>query len=215
MPRADRSKQYHKTCGACGAEFVTHKPKAIRCQSCIDSNTPAKRQAPRGEGKREKQPTIPSPPESGAQRSVQPPKGVAAGAPKEKDDKALSESLRASVEATAPLYILGPDVFEEVSEEALRTFVHRDNAREAGMHMLPDLPYLFLDEKARALYVYKNIVGLVWPCHKPDLERRSLEQKFEDGWASGDLAFLAAVPESETDFYRETLCEPCVEACTG
>lgn len=112
-----------------------------------------------------------------------------------KREKTLSVSLSASVAACGPLGIIGDDLFEQVMRELWVTERGRKESRRTGAIILGGgLKPMFRDPEARASYVYKNIVGLVWPCALSEMERRRLENGFRNGWATGDLAFLAEVP---------------------
>lgn len=107
--------------------------------------------------------------------------------------KPLSDSLSVSVEACAPRYVLGPELYEEAHAEIFKGHAAKALRTTSGViHASAyNHPFLFRDEKARAWYVFQNINGLVWPCTLVEFERKALQQEFEDGWASGELEYLA------------------------
>lgn len=131
--------------------------------------------------------------------------------------EALSDSLRtpkdqlqvALMEASeTPLRILGPDLYAQ----AVRgLFKGRDTIAEVnntGMIVttLEGLTrFFFRDERSRARYVFQCIMGLTWPCTLGSHEKRELYQKFDEGWTSGELAFLSGLPFGELETYREAL----------
>lgn len=139
------------------------------------------------------------------------PVGTSAATPTPKPSSTLSESLSAAVDASAPLHILGQDDFELALSEIFMRPGSRREARSSGIIALTsrEHPFLFKTPKDRASYVFKNVFGLVWPCHASQQEKRRLMQSFHEGWESGDLEFLAEVPFPEIDQYREHL------TCTG
>lgn len=145
--------------------------------------------------------------------------------------EALSDSLLDSTDPLQvrlyeavkdPLRILGPEFFEEAVAGLFKRRVILDEAANRGMIVTAidgRMVYLYRDERSRARYVFECIMGLTWPCTKGFLEKRELYQRFEDGWASGELAFLSGVPLSDTESYREALknssmFDPVTE-CTG
>jgi hypothetical protein len=65
--------------------------------------------------------------------------------------------------------------------------------------------YLYRDERSRARYVFECLMGLTWPCTKGFLEKRELYQRFDQGWTSGELAFLSSVPFGDVELYREAM----------
>jgi len=131
--------------------------------------------------------------------------------PTRKPSAALSDSLRASVDASAPLHILGDDLYEEVLGALFKTRAGRQESQTKGMlynpNVSPSLPFLFRDREARAWYVFESINGLTYPCDLSQPERDRLKRGFNRGWADGSLdaplSFLAEVPLSEVDKYRK------------
>ena len=122
----------------------------------------------------------------------------------------LSESLRVSLEALPDeaLPILGPELFDQANRELNRSPQTRaDNERSGQIFKAIDgyMRFFYRDEENRARHMYQNIVGLVYPCTKSDLERRRLNQAFEDGWASGELEFLASVLREDLGLYKGDL----------
>ena len=130
--------------------------------------------------------------------------------PTKKPSAALSDSLRASVDALAPLHILGDDLYEEILQALFKSRVGRQESQTKGMlynpNITPALPFLFRDREARAWYVFECINGLTYPCDLSQPERDRLKRAFNRGWADGSLdaplSFLAEVPLSEVDNYR-------------
>ncbi len=118
------------------------------------------------------------------------------------------EEFLSSVLLNDPLRILGPDLFELAVTKLYRKSMTRDESRTNGM-IFPRIgdrnPSFWRDRQARADYIYKCIVGLTWPCEYSQAKRQTLAKNFKDGWASGDLAFLADVSFGELDVYREML----------
>lgn len=122
----------------------------------------------------------------------------------------LSESLRASLDALPEdaLSILGPELFDQANKELNRSPQMRaENNRNGTLFNAIDgyMRSFYRDEKSRAHYMYKNIVGLCYPCSKSEVEKRRLNQAFEDGWESGKLEFLASVPREDLGMYTEAL----------
>lgn len=50
-------------------------------------------------------------------------------------------------------------------------------------------------------------MGLTWPCTKSFLEKRELYRRFDEGWATGELAFLSGVLLEDVESYREALTQ--------
>jgi hypothetical protein len=99
-------------------------------------------------------------------------------------------------------------LFEEVIQELWTTETGRKESRRKGALLLvgEGIPPMFREPEARAFYVYQNIMGMTWPSTLTDLEKQRLRVKFTEGWASGELAFLAEVPfGEELSVYREAL----------
>jgi hypothetical protein len=69
------------------------------------------------------------------------------------------------------------------------------------------MAYLYRDERSRARYVFECILGLTWPCTKSFLEKRELYRRFDEGWATGELAFLSGVLLEDVESYREALTQ--------
>jgi hypothetical protein len=121
--------------------------------------------------------------------------------------KSLSEPLRAAVEVTAPLLILRPDLFAEALGDLFSTAAGRAESEGKGMIYVPGLPFMYRDPEARASHLFDDLAGLCWPCTKGELERARLRKVFAEGWASGDLRFLAEVTFEQLDEHREELAE--------
>lgn len=131
--------------------------------------------------------------------------------------EALSDSLLESTDPLQvrlhealkdPLRILGPEFFEEAVAGLFKRRIIIDETTNRGMIVTAidgRMVYLYRDERSRARYVFECIMGLTWPCTKGFLEKRELYQRFEDGWTSGELAFLSGVPLSDAESYREAL----------
>ena len=119
--------------------------------------------------------------------------------------KALSDSLSAAVRASSPLHILGEELYEDVEEEMFRRKREQTASDNLGMIFNPNysLPssFLFRDPKARAWYMYQDIVGLTYPCDFDQIKRNQLKQAFERGWADGSLSFLSEVPLGDIKTY--------------
>ncbi len=109
-----------------------------------------------------------------------------------------------------PLRILGPEFFEEAMAGLFKRRVILDEAANRGMIVTAidgRMVYLYRDERSRARYVFEGIMGLTWPCTKGFLEKRELYQRFDQGWANGELTFLSCVPLADVDSYRDALTE--------
>jgi hypothetical protein len=129
--------------------------------------------------------------------------------PTRKPSATLSDSLRASVDASAPLHILGDDLYEEVLNTLFKSKNGRQESQTRGMlynpNVTPALPFLFRDRRSRAWYVFQSISGFTFPCDLSQPERDRLNRGFERGWADGSLSFLAAVSLSDCEGYRKRL----------
>lgn len=129
--------------------------------------------------------------------------------PTRKPTATLSDSLRASVDASAPLHILGDDLYQEVLEALFKSKNGRQESQTRGMlynpNVTPALPFLFRDRHSRAWYVFQSINGLTYPCALSQPERNRLKRGFERGWADGSLSFLAEVPLSDYEGYKSCL----------
>ena len=131
--------------------------------------------------------------------------------PTRKPPATLGDSLRASVDASAPLHILGDDLYQEILEDLFKTKAGRQESQTKGMiynpNVTPALPFLFRDRHSRAWYVFQSINGLIYPCGLSQPERDRMKRGFERGWADGSLdaplAFLAEVPLSDFESYRQ------------
>lgn len=108
-----------------------------------------------------------SPPQASACGSLpasgQPQSATVSGSTK-KPSAALSDSLRAAVDALAPLHILGDDLYEEILQALFKSRTGRQESQTKGMlynpNITPALPFLFRDREARAWYVFECINGL-------------------------------------------------------
>lgn len=146
--------------------------------------------------------------------------GLLESHPSQTTGKALSDSLSGCSEdlqarireaASHPLRILGPDLYEEMIPALYARKNIRDEGTNRGMTFINIgglMYFLFRDERSRARYVFECLMGLTWPSTVGFLERRELYQRFEDGWASGELGFLSGVPLVDVDLYRDALTQP-------
>lgn len=131
----------------------------------------------------------------------------AAKARRSKAQEALRAELSVELQAD-PLAILGPDRFDQVSKGLLYRNDTRGEVANVGVIFTDvdgEMRFLFRDDKSRAGYVFKVIMGLTYPCEKTQAERHLLAQAFEDGWARSDLGFLSAVPLGDCEAYRGQL----------
>lgn len=131
--------------------------------------------------------------------------------------EALSDSLLESTDPLQvklyetlkdPLRILGPEFFEEAVAGLFKRRIIIDETTNRGMIVTAidgRMVYLYRDERSRARYVFECIMGLTWPCTKGFLEKRELYQRFDDGWAKGELGFLSGVLLSDVESYRDAL----------
>lgn len=145
--------------------------------------------------------------------------------------EALSDSLLESTDPLQvklhealkdPLRILGPEFFEEAVAGLFKRRIIIDETTNRGMIVTAidgRMVYLYRDERSRARYVFECIMGLTWPCTKGFLEKRELYQRFDDGWATGELRFLSGVLLSDVESYQEALKNSSlfhpVPDCTG
>jgi hypothetical protein len=132
---------------------------------------------------------------------------------------ALSDSLLKSVDPLQvklhealkdPLCILGPEFFAEAVAGLFKRRIMIDETTNRGMIVTVidgRMAYLYRDERSRARYVFECILGLTWPCTKSFLEKRELYRRFDEGWATGELAFLSGVLLEDVESYREALTQ--------
>ncbi len=124
----------------------------------------------------------------------------------------LSESLRASLSALPDdaLSILGPELFDQANNVLNRRPQSRNANNQSGVLFSAidgRMQFYYRDEKSRARHMYQNVVGLVYPCSRTDIEKRRLNRAFEDGWESGELEFLASVPKEDLGCYGDVLSD--------
>ena len=101
-----------------------------------------------------------------------------------------------------PLRILGPDLFAETAKGLFRQRMIRDEVANRGSILIElegRMVFFYRDPRARAQHIFESLMGLTYPCSLGPLEKRELYRRFDGGWQSGDLEYLAGVPGKDLE----------------